>query len=99
MNYQALSLQCECGKPSSNIREVGFTSDHHLVLHWRCSQCKSFVYGLKPLHDCWPIHPNVEDSEEDGGLSAEAMRELDAKFLRELGVAFPEDEAAGPQTC
>ena len=92
MTYQTLSLHCHCGRPSSNIREVGFTSDHQLVLHWRCPECKSYVYGLKPLKECWQVCP-PEDAPEDTGreLSAAAVQEMDTKFLQELGVRFPED--------
>ena len=94
MTYRTLSLQCHCGRPSSSIREVGFTSDHQLVLHWRCPDCKSYVYGLKPLNDCWQVCPSeaeVQQIDESIAPSSEEMSEMDSKFLAELGVRFPED--------
>ncbi|MBZ5578966.1 MAG: hypothetical protein LAP40_20590 [Acidobacteriia bacterium] len=94
MTYRTLSLQCHCGRPSASIREVGFTSDHQLVLHWRCPDCKAYVYGLKPLNDCFQVCPTQEEAEEDSTdlskLSETAIREMDAKFLQELGVKLPD---------
>lgn len=92
MTYRTLSLQCHCGRPSGNIREVGFTSDHQLVLHWRCPECKAYVYGLKPLNDCWQVCPTQEEAEETGDeLTETSIQEMDARFLQELGVKFPEE--------
>ena len=91
MTYRTLSLQCHCGRPSASIKEVGFTSDHQLVLHWRCPDCKSYVYGLKPLNDCWQVCPTDEEtSEESSAMSDQDIEKLDAKFLQELGVKFLE---------
>lgn len=92
MTYRTLSLQCHCGRPSSTIREVGFTSDHQLVLHWRCPECKSYVYGLKPLNDCWQVCPTEEETEGVAEMSEEAIQEKDSLFLQELGVKFPDDD-------
>src|SRR5690349_8285742 len=44
MRYETLQLSCECGQTTTRIREVGFTADHQLVLHWRCLACKKYVY-------------------------------------------------------
>ena len=97
MRYRILSLQCHCGQPSSRIREIGFTADRQLVVHWRCSECKSYVYGLKPLDDCFLICPTEEElAEADLGsdestVPAEPATQKDADFLHGLGVKFPED--------
>jgi hypothetical protein len=91
MRYRTLTLQCQCGKPSSRIREIGFTADRQLVVHWRCSECKSYVYGLTPLDDCFLICPTEEELAE-AEVPAEAVRaQKDSDFLRDLGVKFPED--------
>ena len=29
------------------------TADHQLVIHWRCSHCRQYVYVVKSLADCW----------------------------------------------
>lgn len=96
MKYRTLSLNCQCGTPSSRIREIGFTSDRQLVVHWRCSQCKSYVYGLKPLDDCFEFCPTEEElAEAEGAADAEepAVRD-DSEFLHDLGVKFPEEGEA-----
>ena len=92
MTYRTLSLQCHCGRPSTTIREVGFTSDHQLVLHWRCPDCKAYVYGLKPLNDCWQVCPTEEEAASVGvsETSDDSIREMDAQFLHDLGVKFPD---------
>ena len=95
MRYRTLSLSCQCGRPSSRIREIGFTADRQLVVHWRCPECKSYVYGLKPLEDCLLICPTEEELEDPGEPTAKAAPETDTEFLRELGVKFPEDAPGG----
>ena len=91
MRYRTLTLHCQCGKPSSRIREIGFTADRQLVVHWRCSECKSYVYGLKPLDDCFEICPTEEELADAEVPSEEAGPQKDSDFLRDLGVKFPED--------
>ena len=91
MRYRTLSLQCHCGRPSSRIREIGFTSDRQLVVHWRCSECKSYVYGLKPLDDCLLICPTEEELAEADLPSQDKPAQKDSEFLHDLGVKFPEE--------
>ena len=96
MRYRTLSLHCDCGAPSSRIREIGFTADRQLVVHWRCSECKSYVYGLKPLDDCFLICPTEEELAEaevpaEGEPAQQVSSQKDADFLRDLGVKFPEE--------
>ncbi|GEM_PF-998829 len=95
MRYRTLSLQCHCGQPSSRIREIGFTADRQLVVHWRCSECKSYVYGVKPLDDCYQICPTPEELGETGEELDAAVQKTDTEFLQKLGVKFPEDEVSG----
>ena len=101
MRYRILSLRCHCGHPSSRIREIGFTSDHKLVVHWRCSQCKSYVYGLKPLDDCFLFCPTDEELAEatvKGSKPSKTVKasfqKKDADFLHSLGVKLPDDGQA-----
>jgi hypothetical protein len=88
MTYRTLTVQCHCGRQSASIKEVGFTSDHQLVLHWRCPGCKSYVYGLKPLSDCFDVCP--EEADVESPISEQTVEEMDARFLQALGVRFPD---------
>ncbi len=89
MRYETLQLSCECGQHTTRIREVGFTADHQLVLHWRCLACKKYVYVVKSLSDCWRDCPQ-EESQREHTSDESAIREHDARFLRSLGVALPD---------
>ena len=95
MRYRTLSLQCQCGRPSTRIREIGFTADRQLVVHWRCPDCKSYVYGLKPLDDCFLICPTPEELGETSEQPEASSSQNDSDFLRKLGVKFPEEGAPG----
>ena len=88
MRYETLQLHCECGQHTTRIREVGFTADHQLVLHWRCVACKKYVYVVKSLSDCWRDCPQEEVPQ--GEPAKDAMREHDIRFLRSLGVSLPD---------
>ena len=89
MRYETLQLQCECGQPTNRIREVGFTADHQLVLHWRCVACKKYVYVVKSLSDCWRDCPQEEERKTPDD-AVEAMPDFDVRFLRSLGVSMPD---------
>src|SRR5690348_13181088 len=96
MKYRALSLQCNCGQPSSRIREIGFTADRQLVVYWRCSSCRSYVYGLKPLDDCYQICPTEEELAEADKADEAAVPQdesNDVEFLHGLGVRLPDDDS------
>ena len=90
MPYRTLLLQCECGRTASKIREVGFTANHHLVLHWRCVACKKFMYVIKPLADCWRDCPTTDGADQNVQFCEESIRESDRKFLHKLGIKFPD---------
>ena len=89
MRYETLQLHCECGQPTTRIREVGFTADHQLVLHWRCVACKKYVYVVKALSDCWRDCPQ-EDERKTPEVATEVMPDFDLRFLRSLGVSMPD---------
>jgi hypothetical protein len=86
-------LQCECGRTATKIREVGFTANHHLVLHWRCSGCRKFMYVVKPLADCWRDCPAGDGDGSNFPFTEETIQESDITFLRRMGVRFPDGEA------
>jgi len=89
MRYETLQLNCECGQHTTRIREVGFTADHQLVLHWRCVACKKYVYVVKSLSDCWRDCPQ-EDDVKRTDLADDVLKENDLRFLRSLGVSLPD---------
>ena len=94
MTYLTLSLECECGRPASNVQEIGFTNDHQLIMRWRCSKCKKHAYVLKPLEECWKECP--AEAEGNQGLETkvertrEEIEQSDAQFLQAIGVKLPE---------
>ncbi|HEY7388174.1 MAG TPA: hypothetical protein VH640_06680 [Bryobacteraceae bacterium] len=91
MRYETLQLSCECGQHTTRIREVGFTADHQLVLHWRCLACKKYVYVVKSLSDCWRDCPQQEEGKQITPHTKESvLRENDLRFLRSLGVTLPD---------
>jgi hypothetical protein len=86
--YRRITLTCECGRQAARVHEIGLTADRQLVIHWRCSHCRKYVYVVKPLADYWrecPSHHVV--SEHKAARIAEDMC-----FLRRLGIVPPEDE-------
>ena len=90
MKYQTLALNCECGARTTRIRDVGFTADHQLILHWLCSQCKRHVYAVKPLAECWRDCPTEDDFREQASAVRHESPANDADFLHTLGIKWPE---------
>ena len=90
MKFLQLSFSCACGRPASRVRQVGLTADHQLVIHWRCSQCRRYVYVLKALSDCWGDCPKPEHVREILESSSDHVGP-DERFLHSLGVRFPEE--------
>ena len=88
MNYRHISLCCQCGEIPEQIAEVGFTDDHHLVIHWWCTRCQKVVYASKPLTDCWRECPSPNQSLDRvlPKLRPVDYEEEDAEFLRSIGV-------------
>jgi len=92
MEYQTVSLLCECGKVPKVISAVGFSTDHQLVIHWRCSRCKEQVYVVKPLVDCWLDCP--KEGERANLIDSPAAADIathDQKFLRKLRIKDPDE--------
>jgi hypothetical protein len=90
MEYQPLSLTCECGLVPLQFVQLGLTPEHQLVILWWCEACQKNVCVLKDLADCWRECPKAEDLKEASELIAARVREGDSEFLRSLGVRFPE---------
>ncbi len=93
MDYQALSLRCQCGETPSRIEEVGLSAAHELVIHWWCDGCKRVVYTTMPLTDCWGACP-IPDKPGTGepAVLVRTVNEpsSDADFLRSIGVRLPD---------
>ena len=93
MRFQPFSLRCECGVVPRRIKQVGLTSAHQFVVHWRCAGCRRELYVVKDLSECWRECPPAAGGDEsvEAAESAELMREPDAAFLHSLGVKFPDE--------
>jgi len=87
MEYRAIPLSCECGKPPKFVSPPEVTADHQLLIHWRCTRCRRRVYFLKPLADCWRDCPTERRAEYD---SSETTPQ-DRRFLKSLGVKDPDE--------
>ena len=88
MKYRMLSVCCECGRCANRIKNIGFTAQHELVLHWWCSGCKRDVYLVKSLSDCWRCCPEPEGFANVGETVRPAFGPDDTRFLRRLGVTL-----------
>jgi len=82
MNYRAMPLECYCGEAPDQILEVGFTSDHHMVVHYWCSSCNRVVFLSRTLEECRELCP-----QPDVDITAAAE---DARFLATLGISSGE---------
>jgi len=87
MNFEPLSIYCQCGRPASTITQVGLTPDHQLVFHWWCAECDEPVYVFKTLADCWRECPRGEDraASEPPGISS--IESDDVVFLATMGIS------------
>jgi hypothetical protein len=84
MKYRTLALSCACGTAPAQISDIGLTTEHQIVFHWRCARCRHEMYLVKSLSDCWrdcPAPPKAELM-----TSAE-----DRRFLRAMKVRDPDD--------
>jgi hypothetical protein len=92
MDYRPLLLRCQCGEMPSRIDEIGFSASHQLVIHWWCGSCFKLVYTAMPLTDCWQACPRPEAVPEPvpQPVTVPHDEDSDARFLRSLGVRFPD---------
>ena len=86
ISYQTLKFACECGKVPKWLAHIGLTSNHHLVVHWRCTQCRRQMYVVKPLSECWGQCPDHDPSPEHDEADV-----LDLRFLRSLKIKYPDE--------
>jgi hypothetical protein len=84
MGYRAMQFACCCGEPPDQILEIGLTSDAKIVVHFWCSRCQRVFFMSQPLDEFRQECPPA-DTRADS-LSAE----VDARFLRSLGIAVSE---------
>ena len=91
MSYRHLPLTCDCGEVPDRILEVGFTTEHELVVHFWCSECHRAVYVSKPLTDCWRACPEPEMESKHQAACAREAAAADARFLQSLGIACLEE--------
>jgi len=80
MNYRAMPLECYCGQAPEQILEVGFTSDHHMVIHYWCSACNRVVFLTRTLDECKAFCPMPD---ADAAVAAAE----DVRFLESLGIS------------
>jgi hypothetical protein len=80
MNYRAMPLECYCGEAPEQILEVGFTSDHHMVIHYWCSACNRVVFLTRTLDECRDFCPLPD-------VDTAAAAADDVRFLESLGIS------------
>jgi hypothetical protein len=90
MEYRTLPLSCECGGVPKNISAVGLSSEHELVIHWRCPRCRRNVCTVKPLSDCWrecftPASANLPNAKPTVDTA------YDRRFLHRIGVKYSDE--------
>ena len=90
MEYRTLPLSCECGGVPKNISAVGLSSEHELVIHWRCPRCRRSVCSVKPLSDCWrecftPASANLPNAKPTVDTA------YDRRFLHRIGVRYSDE--------
>ena len=90
MRCRKLRLSCPCGRVARQFTGIGFSPEHQLVIYWRCTACRNRVYVAKPLAECWRQCPGDDEEIPDELLMA-ATQADDLRFLRSLGVRYPED--------
>ncbi len=89
MRFRPYPLSCACGS-TPEIKEVGLTVDHRLVVHCLCEGCGRTIYYVKDLADCWRDCPAPDREADLPEAGSEAERELDMRFLQAIGVKMPE---------
>jgi len=90
MSYRHLPLTCECGEVPDRILEVGLSDVHELVIHFWCAECRRSVCLTKPLTECWQECPPPETRQAAQVALVHTNSEADARFLRALGIRYPE---------
>ena len=84
MGYRAMQLTCYCGQAPDRILEVGFTSDHNMIVHFWCSTCSRVLFVSHSLEECAQTCPPPDHEPEDRSKTEDAL------FLQSLGIAVSE---------
>src|ERR1035437_190698 len=87
MEHRTLPLSCECGGVPKQISAVGLSSEHELVIHWRCPRCRRSICSVKPLSDCWrdcltAASANLPKAKPTVDTA------YDRKFLHRIGIRY-----------
>ena len=82
MSYRPLSLSCYCGEVPDRILEVGFTSDHKMVIHYWCSSCSRVLFESRTLAECEQHCPPPDEGFPQYDHAAE-----DQRFLQSIGIS------------
>jgi|HubBroStandDraft_1064217.scaffolds.fasta_scaffold178994_1 hypothetical protein len=88
LEYRRIRPACVCGKVPKSVFAVGLSTDHQLVIRWKCKFCKRDVHAVKPLADCWRDCP--KSSAEPTRSEATTATTDDQTFLRSIGI-IPSD--------
>ena len=91
MRYRRLKLSCPCGRSARQFAAIGITLEGQLVISWRCVQCKNWIHFVKPLSDYLQQCATDMDTVMETLNIAPAVEAEDVRFLRSLGVRYPED--------
>src|SRR5260370_27356844 len=82
VEYRKLPLSCKCGWKPKHIANVGLSSDHGLVIQWRCPRCHREVCVIKSLADCWKDCPTEAEAKLNSAVVTDTP--ADRKFLLRL---------------
>jgi hypothetical protein len=87
MTFKKLSFQCECGRATARIHDVGVTPRQELVVRWRCTGCHRRVVAVTKLSECWEFP--IEGGQAQKVADEEEVTPFDIQFLRSLAVRLP----------
>lgn len=91
MSYHHLPLICECGEIPERILEIGLSSEHELVVHYWCSECRRSVCVAKALTECWRQCPEPDLTPKLLAAVPAAPTAADAVFLQSMGISYLEE--------
>jgi hypothetical protein len=92
MEYRTLPLACECGRVSKGISAVGLSSNHELVIHWRCPRCNKNLCVVIPLSECWRMcFPDAPANVPKSSTNLTDDIQGDRKFLHSIGVSYSDE--------
>jgi hypothetical protein len=83
-----ITLVCHnCRGPvPATIKRVALTVKNQLVIYWRCGECGRKLYTFKSFDECLGGCLSAQEEPATVAQPKEMIAELDAQFLRTLGV-------------